>query len=458
VDKRIIDFIAALRAAGVRISVAESADALRAVEQVGIYDRETFQAALATTLIKEASDQPTFDRLFPFYFGSGGPPLLNPAEGLTPEQQAMLQRALQALMGEVGYLARMVLEGRNPSRTELEHMAQRAGLIYATDLRYQSWLTRRLLQEMGWQDLSKLLNELWRQLAQMGLDPQALDQLQRLATANQETLREQVARFVGQSIARQAADTLRPQSAPDLMDRPFRDLSPAEVQELHNQVRRLVARLRSRAALRQKRARKGNLDPKATIRANLRYGGVPLDLRHKWHHLKPKLVLMCDVSTSVRDVVSFLLRLTYELQDQVSKTRSFAFIDHVEEISHPFAEYPPDIAVRMVLEAMPPGSYNTDLGASLRQFASEYMDAVDLHTTLIIVGDGRNNYNDPGLDTLLDIKRRARRILWLNPDPPFLWGKGDSDMLSYLPLCDGAYEVSNLAQLATVVDRILGMG
>src|SRR5215213_11562893 len=76
-DDRIIQFIDALRAAGVRISVAESADALRAIEATGIAEKDVFRAAMQATLVKEAHDIPEFERLFPSFFGSGPPPMPN---------------------------------------------------------------------------------------------------------------------------------------------------------------------------------------------------------------------------------------------------------------------------------------------------------------------------------------------------------------------------------------------
>ena len=108
------------------------------------------------------------------------------------------------------------------------------------------------------------------------------------------------------------------------MHHPFERLGEREAELLRQEIRRLVAQLRSRAALRRKRNKSGTLDPKKTLRTNLRYGGVPLELKYKHRHLKPKLVLVCDLSTSMRNVVSFLLRMVYELQDQVSSTHSLA--------------------------------------------------------------------------------------------------------------------------------------
>ena len=180
-----------------------------------------------------------------------------------------------------------------------------------------------------------------------------------------------------------------------------------------------------------------------------------MELHFRTRRLRPKLVTFLDVSTSMRPVTEFFLWLLYELQDQIQKARSFAFIDHLEEVSADLATMRPDEAMRAITTKLPPGHYNTDFGSSLREFETDHMDAVDFRTTVIVLGDGRNNLQDPALDTFSDLGRRSRRIIWMNPEYPSQWGTGDSDMLEYAPLCNEVYQVRNLAQLATAVDRML---
>jgi uncharacterized protein with von Willebrand factor type A (vWA) domain len=235
-------------------------------------------------------------------------------------------------------------------------------------------------------------------------------------------------------------------------------LSQEEVEALRDEVKRLAAKLRSRAALRQRRANDGVLDPKSTLRHNLRYGGTPIELQFRRRSLKPRLVLICDISTSMRYCAEFMLTLIYELQDQVAKARSFIFISDLHEISDYFKAMRPEAAVQEVLYRHPPGSYNTDLGRSLQTLFSEKLDALDSRTTVIVLGDGRNNYNDPRLDLAAEMRRRARRVLWFNPEPQYQWGTGDSDMLAYAPLASGVYQVANMAQLVEAIDRIMGDG
>jgi uncharacterized protein with von Willebrand factor type A (vWA) domain len=277
--------------------------------------------------------------------------------------------------------------------------------------------------------------------------------------ANRDALAEQISRHVGGSIARQRAEeqAREKQNPQDIMHQPFSRLSESEADLLRQEIRRLVARLRSRAALRRKRAKTGTLDPKKTIRTNLRYGGVPLELKYKHRHLKPKLVLICDLSTSMRNVVSFLLRMVYELQDQVSSTHSFGFVSDLGSISEDFAEHPPDEAIDVVLSRpdLQPGYYSTDLGNSLSTLMTRYAGTIDHRTTVIFVGDGRNNYRDPRIDVMEQIKRRSKRVIWLNPEHPRQWGTGDSDMLLYVPYASAVHRVNNMAELTAAVDKLL---
>jgi hypothetical protein len=242
------------------------------------------------------------------------------------------------------------------------------------------------------------------------------------------------------------------------MDVPFSQLNHHEVEAIRDEIRRLAARLRSRASLRQKRANNGTLDPRKVMRANMRYGGVPIELKFHTRQVKPRLVLICDVSTSMRYCSEFLLTLVYELQDVVARTDSFVFIDDLTDISMVFEEKQPQEAVGQVLRENPPGYYSTDLGNSLNTFQHDHMSKVTSKTTVILLGDGRNNYNDPRLDIAADMGRRSRRLLWFCPEPPVQWGTGDSDMHRYAPLSDGVYKVSNLRELANAVDAILADG
>jgi hypothetical protein len=416
---------------------------------------------LRATLIKAHADQPLFDRLFPLYFGSGGPPLIPSGEALTPDQQKMLEAAMRALAGELSRLLQMLASGQGPSREELERMAQQAGGRYGGRRpENQPWLTREMLRQMGLEDLAEQIEKLLAQLAQMGMTPEGQQAVLQLIAANRDLLTQQANAAAGRTIADQLAQQLPEQfDEGELMQRPFNDLSPSEARELRQLVTRLAAQLRSRAALRQKKGDGKTLDAKTTLRANLRTAGVPFDIRFKKRHLKPKFVLICDISESMHTVIEFMLRLMYELQDQVAKARSFGFYDRLEEVSDEFLAYRPDEAIPLVMHRFPHIPYGTDLGHCLTQFCEHHLDAIDRRTTVIFLGDARNNYNSPRLDKFEIIKRRARRVVWFNPEERHLWGRelpgsGSSDMLDYAALCDTAHQISNLAELTAAVDRL----
>jgi uncharacterized protein with von Willebrand factor type A (vWA) domain len=299
------------------------------------------------------------------------------------------------------------------------------------------------------------LEDMMAILQEMGMDGERLTQMREIMEANMKSLQEQLRRYAGQQIARNMSDKADEDGTDSLYDRPFNSLSDSEMDQLRGEVTRLAALLRTRVALRQKRAKSGQLDAKATIRANLRHQGVPFDIRHRHKKKKPKLVVICDISTSMRHMSELMLSLLYAMQDQITKTHAFAFIDHLEYISPDFTRKPPAEAVQDVLVRLPPGYYSTDLGRSLENFTESYLDTLDSRTTLIVVGDGRNNYNNPRLDLFQRMARRSSRTIWLIPEPVYLWGSGDSDMPDYFPICDDVLQVSTLAELSAAIDNLL---
>jgi uncharacterized protein with von Willebrand factor type A (vWA) domain len=454
-DDRIVQFIAGLRASGVRISLAESHDAFQAVSQLGVSDREAFRLALRATLVKERTDHPMFDSLFPKYFGTAGPPPLGAGQALGREELEQLRQALQILAGRLSDLLQQLLDGQRPSTSAIDQAMQRAGARAARSMRDESWLTRRTPEQMGLAELQEEIEALLQLLSLLGMSAEARDRLRALLEGNLESLSQQVQHQVGARLAEKLAHPrTRPPSEGDVIDRPFEALSAAEMEELRHQVARMAARLRTRAALRHKRGEGRILDAKATLRSSVQFGGVPFELVHKVKRRKPKFTVICDVSTSMRPVVYFLLLFIYQIQDQVSRTRSFAFIDHLEDISPDFEANRPEVAIPSVLYRLPPGHYNTDLGESLSQLARDYPDTVDGRTTLIVCGDGRNNFNDPRTDLLQDLTRRARKTVWFNPEPPNAWGTDDSDMLAYAPVVDNVFQVSTLRQLDHAIDQL----
>jgi uncharacterized protein with von Willebrand factor type A (vWA) domain len=455
-ESRILQLISALRASGVRVSLAESAEAFFAVDLMGIQDREHFRLSLRATLIKDVRDLPIFDKLFPLFFGTGQPPMMggNPMDDMTPEEAQMLADALRQFAQSLRQRMERLMNGEPLTKSELEALGEMVGLNETDDLRYQNWMAQRMMRALDFPEVREAMRELMEQLQQMGMSKERLDQLRDQIRQNLQGMQQQIEQFAGERIAENMSERAPADGADNLMNRPFDALSDSDKKILQREVQRLAAMLRTRIALRQKRAKSGQLDPKTTIRKNLKYQGVPMEIHYRDKTRKPKLVVICDISTSMRFCSELMLSFLFALQGQVRKTHAFAFIDHLEYISDDFNGSDADRAISSVLWRMPSGHYNTDLGWSLNDFNKEYLDTLNGQTTLIIVGDGRNNYNDPRLDIFSLMSRRAARTIWLNPEPPLMW-HGDSDMPKYALLCSNVLKVSNLRELVGAVDQLL---
>jgi uncharacterized protein len=455
-EERIVKFISALRAAGVRISLAESADAFTAIDHLGIQNREKFRLSLRSTIIKDAKSIPIFEEMFPLFFGdSEMPPMMDLSQDLTPEEASQLAQALRQFSDQIRQMLEKLINGEQLSREELDRLSRLVGLNQADDLRYREWMVQRMKKALRFKEVQEALKDLAELMAQMGMDKERVEQMRQLLQANQAALEDQLRQYAGQRIAENMSEQPPDKGADNLLDRPFSSLSDHDMDRLRKEVQRLAAVLRTRVALRQKRAKSGQLDAKATVRANLKHGNVPIEIKHREHSLKPKLVVICDVSTSMRSCSELMLSLIYAMQDQISKTHAFAFIDHLEYISPDFTGKDPKEAVTQVLERMPSGYYNTDFGGCLEDFDKDYMGTLDSRTTFLVVGDGRNNYNDPRLDLFTTVARRSRRTIWINPEAPMLWGTGDSDMLKYAKDCDVILQANTLSELIAAVDKLL---
>jgi uncharacterized protein len=455
-EERILSFIAALRAAGLHTSLAESADAFAAIDHLGVRERDIFRISLRSTLIKDASGIPVFEELFPIFFSSAEvSPLIDLSKNLSEDEARMLADALENFTGRLRQMMEKLIRGDLLSEDELYQLGKLVGMNRADDLRYREWMVRRMQHALQNDRIQQAIQDLAQLLSELGMNRQRVNQVQQMLIANQKALEEQISQYTGQRIAENMSQKLPDDRVENLVNQPFGSLSGKDIEVLHREVKRLANILRTRMVLRQKRAKSGQLDAKATIRANLKHHSVPISIKRKDHALKPKVLLICDISTSMRSCSELMLSLLFAIQDQISKTHAFAFIDHLEYISPDFQSKDAHASVQKVLARMPSGYYNTDLGASLQTFVDQFLDLLDNRTIFIVVGDGRNNYNDARLDLFNLLARRSRRTIWLNPEASSLWGTGDSDMLGYAPQCTSIYQVKNLADLTAAVDQML---
>jgi uncharacterized protein with von Willebrand factor type A (vWA) domain len=180
-------------------------------------------------------------------------------------------------------------------------------------------------------------------------------------------------------------------------------------------------------------------------------GGVPFaPARRRRHRDKPRLVLLCDVSDSVRSVACFMLEFVYAAQELFARTKSFVFVSELGETT--------DLFERETVSAALGRAYgggivsvhdNSNYGRVLRTFEAEHLAAVDRHTTVVILGDGRTNYHDDAAEVLDRIRQRARALLWLCPESRADWSMGDSAMPRYAPKCTEVLEVRTARDLET---------
>lgn len=234
-------------------------------------------------------------------------------------------------------------------------------------------------------------------------------------------------------------------------------LDPAELLAVRRAVRDFAARLRGAERIRRRRALRGRIDPHRTLRLALRTSGVPFaPARRRRHRDRPRLLLLCDVSDSVRAVATFLLEFVQVAHELFDRTRSFVFVSDIGESTELFERGTPEAAIAQaygggVVSVVD----NSNYGRALRSFAARHLDALDGRTTVVILGDGRTNFHEAGEDALAEIRRRARAVVWLCPEARATWGSGDSAMARYEPFCTEVLEVRSAQDLEDAARRIV---
>ncbi len=463
----LVEFIALLRQNGVRVSTAETLDALTAAALVPLDDRAALRAALETTLAKRPLDREIFAELFELYFhqrgaflGDGGdPPLAEVlrARGLSEEE---IDRLTAILADEASRMQPLLRAALGLRRGQIEALLRLAGVRLPWE-RLQSplqvgYFTQEVLEGLGFRGAYEEAGRLGERLAR-SLGAERAAEIARLVDENLQALRGSARAYV-QLQFEQRQVRFEERFRRDLLaQKPFGAMSPEELRRLRDEVARLARKLRARASLRRKVARRGRLDPRRTLRKSLQSGGVPFQPRwRKRREERPRLVVLCDVSDSVRNVSRFMLQFAYTLQDLFSKVRSFVFVSELGECTDLFREHELDRAVELAERGGVINVYaNSNYGRSLRMFVDRHLDAVTPRTTVLVIGDGRNNYNPPEPGALVAIAERARRLIWLNPEPAVSWGFGDSAMSLYAPACDRVETVNNLESLQKVVDDLV---
>ena len=420
---RVIRLSRGLQARGFSISMAETIDATEAAAAIGLGSRPLLREALRSTLVKRPDERGDFDELFERLFPlRHAPPSARPAP-TTPGGLAT------AVAGD---------DDLGPVATGL--VDEHAGLD--GEVRGERHHVQRVLRAA---DLAKLMGLALRD------DPEAtpddirarIEELKRLITAE----------------VRGRLGAPEEEAFADVEDIEFLNASRSELDAMRRMVHPLARQIAARLARRRQHQRSGRINMRHTVRRSLSTGGVPFDLsyeRRKPH--RPELFVLCDISGSVAEFSLFTLTLMSALSAELPRTRSFVFVDAVDEITGLLERTGHAIEPWQILRNtnVIGASGHSDYGAVLDQFWSAIGEReLKPTSTVLITGDARNNYADARTDVLAKVARRARSVYWLNPEPTSDWESHDSEMAAYAEHCTKTFEVRDLHQLAHCVEQIL---
>ena len=459
-EARLTEFARLLRQNGLRVSPGEVVDAARAAALAGLGEKDLLRSALRATLVKRAADVPLFERLFALYFS----PLANVVEGLDRGLAAELEAsgvlagdgraALEKLLAELSPLAQAVLAG---DRRGVARLLQRASLeldFAALSASSQvAFYARRLLAAAGGGGLGGEGARLREAVRAAGAGGGALELLSRRLEEAIRALEGAARRWVEVEQRARAEARRRDGSLFAGLAAPTRE----ERERTEAAVRALAERLKARLLRRERSRRRGALHVRRTLRKNLALGGFParLAFRRKRPE-RPDLVVLCDVSDSVRHVSRLMLLFLHTLQEVFGRVRSFVFVSDLAEVTDAFKrEKDVGRALDRALSGQAVAAGNSNYGRALRLFQQHHLGALTRRTTFLVIGDGRTNYHPHHAAVLREVRRRGRRVLWICPEERWAWGSGDSEMPSYAAASDRVAVVTRLADLARVADELV---
>jgi uncharacterized protein with von Willebrand factor type A (vWA) domain len=273
-----------------------------------------------------------------------------------------------------------------------------------------------------------------------------------------EAARKGIRNYTERELQQQNHDYMEKFRRETLLEKSFYHLSEDETRKMREVVERLAQRIKNILSIRRRRLKRGKLDLHQTLRRNMSHGGIPFELIFKQRKKdRPKLVILCDVSSSVANVSRFMLQFVYSLQDAFTKIRSYVFVAELGDVTELFREGDINQSIEKALDGGDVINVYTrsNFGFAFHHFWQNHLSVIDNKTTVLILGDARNNYNDPRAWCLRDIHNKAKNVVWLNPESPSAWGFGDSVMNRYLLYTDVAEECRNLKQLSSIIDRLV---
>ncbi|MGH7872610.1 MAG: vWA domain-containing protein [Candidatus Binatia bacterium] len=466
-EDRLVEFSAVLRRNGIRVSLSESMDAFRALALLGIGDPLLFRNALRTTLVKRTSDVKPFDELFDFFFLGIGQALdaidrrIMNELGLTPEQfQEMLeqiQRLLKEMEGDLSKLSKALLQN---NRGEIERLLRDAMQQEAENGPPDSFRFTPYTRMAARLQLDRVQSEVERfkgMLQMLGESGEDLSNVLRYLDERMRDLNRLLREIISQEQRKKGLESRDSSQRSSLGDKSFAFYTEDDIRRMNEAVARLAQRLKNRLSVRRKKAVRGRFNVKETLRKNLQYGGVPFNIRlDRRKKTKPQVMVLCDISDSVLNASRFMLQFVYSVQDLYAKVRSFVFVADIGEVTRLFEEHDIQTAVEAALKGDIIDVFShSNFGRAFEQFHRNFFAAINSKTTVLIIGDGRNNYNRPSDWVLREVRHKAKQLIWLNPESRMTWGIGDSEMPRYAPHCHIAEECRTINQLYKIVDLIV---
>lgn len=462
----LVDFVEALRGSGIAVGPSETVDAGRVMNVLGLGDRGALREGLACAVLRRPDHRDTYDALFDLWWPAALGDRTVIADADADERdvndpngppEADIESMRQALVDMLG------------SDAELENLDDRLTAMIAriveaygryNSSRGPSYSSYQALKSMALDDLEgRLLAGL---LAPYGEEPTPTQEEIAKAMAAQRI--SQLRRMVEAETKRRTAEQLgrnhvQMYGVPQLSENvEFLRASGEQLRQMRKTVQPLARTLATRLAAKRRRSRSGEIDLRKTLRKSMSTGGVPIDVvLKKPHPARPELVVLCDVSGSVAGFSHFTLMLVSALRQQFSRVRVFAFIDTTDEVTHMFGPEA-DLAVAVQRITREAGVYtrdgHSDYGHAFVSFTQNFPNVLSPRSSLLILGDARNNYRNPEADLLTRMVNASRHAHWLNPEPKHLWGSGDSAVPRYKDLIP-MHECRSAKQLASVIDGLL---
>lgn len=455
-------FVEALRGHGISVGPSETVDAGRVLTAIGLDDREVLREGLACAVLRRPDHRDTYDAMFDLWFPAalGGRTVVTSDEAQSADDVPLPEDVedMRAMLVD------LLTANPDLADTDPRLSAMIAAIVGAygqyRSSRGPSYSAYQALKALALDELEgKLLAGL---LAPYGDEPSPTQEQIAKAMAAQRiaALRKLVDAETKRRTAEQLGrDHVQMYGIPQLSENvEFLRASGEQLRQMRRVVAPLARTLATRLAARRRRSRAGTIDLRKTLRKSMSTGGVPIDVvLRKPRPARPELVVLCDVSGSVAGFSHFTLLLVHALRQQFSRVRVFAFIDTTDEVTHLFGPEA-DLAVAIQRITRESGVYtrdgHSDYGNAFVSFAENYPSVVTPRTALLVLGDGRTNYRNPGVEVLSHLVTASRHAHWLNPEPQHLWGSGDSAVPRYADVIP-MHECRSAKQLAGVIDALL---